>query len=255
MKTRQLLIKLAKRFPKRIAKMNNDFVGLMTGKLPEEIHNIVLCLDFDWQVLPFVKEKQPEIIFSHHPFIYGHKSKVFKSDKNKEGLCKEIDDLGIPVYSLHTNFDAGKDGMNDALAEALELDNIYAPEAQILMRIGTLKKEMSIQEFVKYVKAKLNIDYGLLIDYGCSTIKKVGIIGGGGASYWPVARDEGCDIYLSGDAPHHIRRAMINENYNYLDIPHEVEKIFMFQMKKILLEIDPSLSIYIVDHEKYAKVI
>ena len=38
-----ILRKLAKDFPKRYAKMNHDYVGLMTGKLPNEVHNILLC--------------------------------------------------------------------------------------------------------------------------------------------------------------------------------------------------------------------
>lgn len=255
MKTRQLLLKLAKKFPKRYAKKEGDFVGLMTGKLPEEIHNIVLCLDFDWQVLPFIEEKKPDIIITHHPFIYGSKSKVFKLDKSKEALCQKVDDLGIPVYSYHTNFDRGKDGMNDALAEALELGNVYSPVGESMMRIGYLKEEMPIRQFANYAKTKLGMDYGLLLANGRPMIKKVGIIGGGGSKYWPIAKEEGCDIYISGDAPHHIRRAMVNENFNYLDIPHEVEKIFMPQMKKILLEIEPSFNILTVDYQKLPEVI
>ena len=42
MKTKLLLRQLANRFPKRFAKMNHDYVGLMTGKLPEEVNKIVL---------------------------------------------------------------------------------------------------------------------------------------------------------------------------------------------------------------------
>ena len=55
MNTKKLFLKLSKRFPKRYAKFYHDHVGLMTGKLPEEVHNILLCLDFDYQVLPLVK--------------------------------------------------------------------------------------------------------------------------------------------------------------------------------------------------------
>ena len=121
MNTKKLLLKLSKRFPKRYAKFYHDHVGLMTGKLPEEVHNILLCLDFDYQVFPLIKENKPDLIITHHPFIYGTRAKVFKWDKLKEQLCNEIDALGVPVYSMHTNFDSGKDGMNDALAEALGL--------------------------------------------------------------------------------------------------------------------------------------
>lgn len=255
MNTRLLLRQLAKRFPKRYAKMNHDYVGLMTGKLPAEVHKIILCLDFDWEVLPLIKENVPDLIITHHPFIYGTKYQVFKFDKRKEELCHEIDALGVPVYSMHTNFDTGKDGMNDALAEALELTNIYAPEKEIMMRIGDLKEVMPVEEFAKFAKAKLNVDYGLLIDEGKPIVKKVGIIGGGGSRDWPVARDEGCDIYISGDVSHHIRRDIVNEKFNYLDLPHEIERIFIPQMKKILLSIDPTLEILMVDHEELPKVI
>ena len=255
MKTKLLLQKLAKRFPKRYAKMNHDFVGLMTGKLPEDVHNILLCLDFDQQVLPLVEENKPDLILTHHPFIYGTKAKVFKWDKRKEELCAAIDALGVPVYSMHTNFDTGKGGMNDALAEALELEDIYAPETDIMMRIGNLKEAMPVEEFAKFARAKLDVDYGLLIAEGNPNIKKVGIVGGGGSRSWNIARDEGCDIYISGDAPHHVRRSIVCEKFNYLDVPHEVEKIFMPQMKKLLLEIDPTLNVLMVDHEEMPEVI
>ena len=255
MNTKKLLLKLAKRFPKKYAKFYHDHVGLMTGKLPSEVHKIVLCLDFDYQVLPLIKENKPDLIITHHPFIHGTKAKVFKWDKLKEALCQEIDALGVPVYSMHTNFDSGKDGMNDALAEALELNNIYRPDNAIMMRIGELKEEMPVEEFAKFAKAKLNVDYGLLIAEGKTTVKKVGIVGGAGSGFWNVARDEGCDIFISGDVPHHIRRSIINEHFNYLDLPHEIEKIFMPQMKKILLSLDPTLEILMVDHEELPKVI
>ena len=48
-----------------------------------------------------------------------------KMMKVKKLLCEEIDKLGIPVYSFHTNFDAGEGGMNDALCEALHLEDVY----------------------------------------------------------------------------------------------------------------------------------
>ena len=78
MKTRVLLTKLSKRFPKRYAKMNHDFVGLMVGSLPEEVNKILLCLDFDEEVIDLAIEMKPDIIFTHHPFIYGPKGKILK---------------------------------------------------------------------------------------------------------------------------------------------------------------------------------
>ena len=51
----KLFRELAKHFPKSI-KSRGDRVGLMTGKLPDNINHILLCLDFDETVLNKVKE-------------------------------------------------------------------------------------------------------------------------------------------------------------------------------------------------------
>ena len=254
-KTDILLKKLAKRFPKRIAKDNHDFVGLMVGKKPLQVQKILLCLDMDEEVLPYVKEFRPDIIITHHPFFFGSKAKIMKFLESKRLLNDELEKLGVTLYSYHTNFDTGKGGMNDALAEALGLTDIYAPIKDPMMRIGYLKEEMNVIDFAKYAKQQFHVDYSLLINKGKEMVKKVGIIGGGGSRSFALAKEEGCDIYISGDVPHHVRRDVVIQGFNYLDMPHEIEKIFMPTMKKILLDIDDSLEIMIVDHEKLPIVI
>lgn len=250
-----ILRNLSKNFPKRIAKANHDRVGLMTGKKPNKVQKIFISLDMDWEVLPLVKEFKPDVIITHHPLIYGTRARVLKADESKRLLVEEIDRLGIPVYSFHTNFDTGKGGMNDALSIALGLQNIYTPMKDAMMRIGELEEAISAVEFAKKAKTVFHVDYALLINSGSKNVKKVGIIGGGGSRGWRIAKEEGCDIYISGDAPHHVRRDIVNAKYNYLDMPHEIEKIFIPTMKEILLSYDSSLEIMTVDHEKVPQVI
>lgn len=254
METRKLLLKIAKKYPKKL-KESFDHVGHMIGPIPKNTTKILLLLDLDWESLPKVKEIKPDIIITHHPFIFGTKAKVFKHDLSKFKLAKEIEDMNIAVFSYHTNFDIAKDGMNDALSSALGLENIYTPEKEPMMRIGYLYSPLPIEEFCKKVKKDLDMNYGLLVNYGNNNILKVGIIGGGGSRRWNIAQEEGCDIYISGDAPHYVRRDIVNNNFNYLDLPHEVEKIFMKKMKEVLLNIDDSLQIYCYDHEKLPVVI
>ena len=141
-----ILRNLSRSFPKRIAKANHDRVGLMTGKKPDKVQKIFLSLDLDWEVLPQVKEFKPDVIITHHPFIYGTRARVLKYDESKRLLVEEIDRMGIPVYSFHTNFDTGKGGMNDALSKALGLVNIYAPMKDPMMRIGELETSISAEE-------------------------------------------------------------------------------------------------------------
>ena len=255
MKTNLLLNKLAKRFPKRIAKTYHDYVGLMVGKKPEEVHKIVLVLDLDWEIFFKVKEVKPDIVITHHPFVFGTRARVLKNDESKRRLYEEIERLGIAVYSYHTNFDTGEGGINDGLAEQLGLIDVYRPAKEPMMRIGYLKEEMEIHEFAKYANKCFGVNYSLLLNYGKPSIKKVGVIGGGGSRDYPVALEEECDIYISGDITHHVRREIVDHKFNYLDMPHEIEHVFMPQMKKILLEIDSSLEVITFDHEKIPEVI
>jgi putative NIF3 family GTP cyclohydrolase 1 type 2 len=74
-------------------------------------------------------------------------------------------------------------------------------------------------------------------------IRSVALIGGGGAKYYATAQAEGFDIFLSGDSAHHVRRGIVNAHYNYLEIAHEVETIFIPTMKKYLLQLDPTLQL------------
>lgn len=256
MEKMKLFRELAKRFPKSI-RMPGDHVGLMTGKLPENINSILLCLDFDEEVLNHVKslEVKPDLIITHHPFIYGTRARVLKHNELKRTVCEGIDALGVPVYSMHTNFDTGKDGMNDALAEALKLKNIRQLETCPMARGGELEKPMEIHEFALYANKCLNIEYSHLISGGKKTINSVAIIGGGGSREFYYAMKEGYDIYISGDIPHHARRDVLGYHYNFLDCCHEIERIFMPQMKKLLASIDSSIKVEIFDHEKLPELI
>ena len=252
----KLFRELAKRFPKSI-KSPGDRVGLMTGKLPDEINHILLCLDFDEEVLLKVKtmDKKPDLILTHHPFIYGTRARILKRNEIKRHIVEEIDKLGIPVYSMHTNFDTGRGGMNDALAEALQLKNVKQLELCKMARGGELEHPMEIHDFALYANKCLKIEYSHLIHAGKNEIKSVAIIGGGGSRDYVYALKEGYDIYISGDTPHYIRRDVIAAHYNYLDVSHEIERIFMPQMKKILHEIDPTIEVEIIDHEVIPELI
>lgn len=253
--TRRLLTILAKQFPKKLAKKNHDYVGLMAGKLPESISRIYLCLDFDPTILEDAIAFQPDLIITHHPLVYGTRAKIFKKDEAKKAFVLHLDHINLPVYSFHTNFDEGSGGMNDALAEKLGLVAIRPLEKAPMARGGNLQKPMNVNDFSKLAVTKLNANYGLLVAAGTPLIKSVAIIGGGGSRSWNVAKEEGYDLFISGDAPHYVRRDVTLSQYNYLDLPHEIEAIFMERMREILLKIAPTLVIKSVNHEELPLIV
>ena len=251
MKTRRLLSRLGKMFPKKCGDPH-DFLGLMAGKLPEEVNSVLLVLDFDEFVYNEMKIRDinPDLIIAHHPFIYGKKKSVFAYDPGRERLCKRLEDDGIALYAMHTNFDHAKGGMNDALVEQLELRNAIAEPGVLFMRGGELPFEMSFEEAANYIKEKLQISYVKVVKGNNRPIKKVAIIGGGGSSFLRKAHERGYDLFISGDIPHYLRRECLRLGFNYVDAPHEIERIFMTSMKRILNEMDSSIEVNIIDHEE-----
>ncbi len=255
METRKLLNKLGRLYPKRLALKNHDHVGYMAGQKIKEINRIVLLLDLDALVVEEALSHKPDLILTHHPFIYGTRTKVFKRDLAKKELALRLDKLPVMVYSMHTNFDEGENGMNDALAAALELKDVKPLLGNPMARGGFLNSPMNINDFANYAVAKLGSHYGLLVHGGKEEVKSVALIGGGGSRAWGSALEEGYDIYISGDAPHYVRRDVLNAHYNYLDLPHEIENIFLEKMREVLHGIEPNLEIIKIKHEMPPKVV
>lgn len=253
MKTKSLIRKLASLYPQRLRE-SYDYGGLQVGHFKKETNRIFLALDFDETLLEKVASFKPDLIITHHPFFFGPKKTILEKDPEKKRTYDFLIEKNIPLVSYHTNFDRAKEGMNDALAEALELENIKPLEGDDMGRGGFLKKEMPIGEFVSYALEKLNAPYGGLIGEGKKTVRSVAIIGGGASRSYLAALKEGYDIYLSGDCPHHVRREIILNHYNYLDLPHEIESIFVDSMTSKLLNINHLFTIEGVKHEQPWKI-
>jgi dinuclear metal center YbgI/SA1388 family protein len=254
MKTLSLLRGLASFYPVRLRE-KGDFGGLMCGKLPSEVHTILLCLDYDDEVYPEALKLHPDLIITHHPFIFGAKHAVLESDPVKKNLYERTEKAGLAVYSFHTNFDTGTPGMNDALAERLGLLDAKPLEGCPMARGGRLPMPLPVKDFALYAKKKLGVSYGLLIAAGKPVVETVALIGGGGWRENELAQQLGYDIYISGDIPHHGRREIVLRHYDYLDLPHEIEKVFMPRMRQTILSLDPTLEVETIDHEKLPEVI
>jgi len=254
MKSRKLINYIWRKYPKKGQEIW-DRCGHQIGVLPSEINRVMVCLDYDVEMCEKAKEIKPDLIITHHPFIFGTRMEVINSDECRKAVTEITEnEIKTCVYSFHTCFDNADPGMNDILAEKLQLNNIYTPEKCPTMRIGVLDAPMSIDDFKYYAMNKLNVGYCLLVKGNNKDIKKVGIIGGGAAKDYIFAREEQADIFISGDMAHHTRREIIERNYNYLDIPHEVERVFISQIKKDLNELNPNLEVFTFDHEIEAQI-
>ncbi|KMQ69386.1 NGG1p interacting factor 3 protein, NIF3 [Chryseobacterium sp. FH2] len=68
---------------------------------------------------------------------------------------------------------------------------------------GELEEEMEEKEFLKFVKEKFNLEIIKHSDFTGKKIKRVGVLGGSGASGIQSALSKKCDAYLTGDIKYH----------------------------------------------------
>ncbi len=112
-----------------------------------------------------------------------------------------------------------------------------------LGRFGDLETEMEAEEFLKMVKGKFGLNvirHSNILD---KKIKRVGVLGGSGASGIAAAKRAKCDAYLTGDLKYHDFFQAENEML-LCDIGHfESEQFVVHQIFDILSEKFPKFAI------------
>ncbi len=224
-------------FPKNLA-YSWDNVGMQIGSLNKEVNRILLALDLTLEVVEEAIKENVELIIVHHPLIFSP-LKAIDTDTYKGMLIEKLIKEGITLYVAHTNFDISNKGMNLILANMLNLENQeildYTTEKEGLGRIGDVK-EMTMEEAINYVKKTFNVNHARFIGKMDHKVKKIAISGGSGSSNINNAFDHGADLYVSGDLSYHYALDILGMGLNALDIGHNIEKFFVYELKNLLIE-------------------
>ncbi|WP_062198663.1 Nif3-like dinuclear metal center hexameric protein [Massilibacterium senegalense] len=128
----QLIEQLA---PKHFA-YEGDPIGLQVGSYQKEVKKILVTLDVLEAVVDEAIEHGVDMIVAHHPLIFRPIKKIDTSTSYGRMIQKLLIH-DITVYAAHTNLDIANGGVNDLMAEALELENV---EVLIPTQSAVLKK-------------------------------------------------------------------------------------------------------------------
>ena len=195
-----------------------DNVGLLVGSKNSVITGVLCSLDITLDVIDEAIEKNCNLIIAHHPLIFTSVRSITNRDTTGNIIIKAIGN-NIAIICMHTNLDATIGGVNDALANKLELldiksidlDNQYA-----IGRTGKLKSEMELSDFLDFVKTKLCAN-GLKF-VGNQKVSNIAVIGGSGSKYFNY--NNGCDTFITGDCPYDIMQKAYNLGVNLIDAGH-----------------------------------
>lgn len=109
-----------------------DKIGLHTGSPQQTVERILLCLTVSPAAVETAIQKNISMIVAHHPLIWDP-IKTLRSDIPQNKVYLDLCNAGIACFSAHTNLDIAPDGVNAALAKALQLQEtaVLFHEAQL----------------------------------------------------------------------------------------------------------------------------
>ena len=97
-----------------------DNVGLQFGSPDAEIRAVLVALEVTGEVLEEALARKAGLIICHHPPLFRPLLRLLEDEPGGALACSIVRS-GVAVYAAHTNLDASPQGVNAALADALEL--------------------------------------------------------------------------------------------------------------------------------------
>ncbi len=196
--------------PELAEEFDHGRIGLTLGS-NKQINKIVVALDPTEYVIKRAAQIDADLLITHHTLIFNSINLI---PKGLADILKIALDNEIALYSMHSNFDKAKGGINDVLAKRLGLSNIEDCE---IGRIGTIDP-CSADTFANHVAKSL----GTHIQFTGKKdeIRKVMVFGGSGFrnEYLEFAKENDVDAYVSAELKHDIIRSW--ENMMLVDATH-----------------------------------
>ncbi|MFP3868906.1 MAG: Nif3-like dinuclear metal center hexameric protein [Desulfobacteraceae bacterium] len=101
-----------------------DRVGLQVGHPEQEVNTLVVALEPSEAVLQGAAEIGAQMVLTHHPVLF-HPLECLRWDTPIGRQLRLAIKHNLALAAAHTNLDIAEHGLNDFLAQALELDRIH----------------------------------------------------------------------------------------------------------------------------------
>lgn len=212
-------------------KLGNDPIGRCIGSSTSSITKIGVALDATPSVLTECIVQGIDALVTHHPLIYSPLNKLDAASGFPESAVIAAIQANIAVLSAHTNWDCAEGGINDVLANILELTHCQPIEPTPgtgcgktgIGRLGRLHTPMLETDFLSLVEERLKVNVR------CSErrermIQTVAVCGGAGEGLYSKVKEH-ADVYVTSDIRHHMFVAAYGETCTLWDAGHRETEI------------------------------
>lgn len=217
-----------------------DQIGLHFGRMNAPVRNVMISLDIRPNVVQEAIEQEIDTIIVHHPPLFKPIQR-FDLENPEIAMYADLIKHDINVFAMHTNFDAAHNGMNDWLAEQLELVDIESLDSHSdlgnpgIGRVGRLKEAMSRDKLLDFLKVKYQRQQLVVIEKSPKeTYHRIAIVGGAGSSFMDNLNKEDIDVFITGDVSYHQGHDFYEKGFMTIDAGHYIESIFVPGLTKQL---------------------
>ena len=124
-----------------------DNAGLLIGSPQDECSGILTTLDVTENVIDEAARKNCNLIVAHHPIIFKGLKKISRNTYVERCIIAAIKN-NIALYAIHTNLDNVVNGVNQKIAQKLQLGDtkVLLPKEGILNKLVTFCPDKNVQE-------------------------------------------------------------------------------------------------------------
>ncbi len=194
--------------PARLAE-DWDNVGLLVGDGSSSVQRVMTCLTVTPESVDEAVQRKANLIVTHHPLPF-HPLKRITSDTVAGRMLLQLAEHRIAVYSPHTAFDSAATGINQQLAEGLDLLDIAPlvafeddPESLGSGRWGRWHAAKPLGKVADAVMKFLGIQSLQIVGTPSQPIQRVAVACGSAGQFLTHALRVGCDALVTGETSFH----------------------------------------------------
>ena len=199
--------------------MDFDNAGFLVGDGGAAVKKALLALDITDAVIAEAIELRAQLIVSHHPLIFTplrHATTDDLAGRKVLAMARH----GISAICMHTNLDVAPGGVNDALAEALRIEDPgpMPGDETGLCRVGRLRNPVKLSDFAGEVCKALHANG---VRYaGDRPVEYIAVGGGACGDEIDAVIAAGCDTFVTSDLTYHQFLDAAPKGINLIDAGH-----------------------------------
>ncbi len=203
------------------AAMEWDNVGHLLGDPNQAVERVLVALDITEGVADEAIASGCQLVVAHHPVMNCRWTPVqnIRDDTFQGHLFLKLLRNNVSAICMHTNLDIAWGGVNDALAQRLELVDPGPLCENGLGRVGEYPESVALADYVRFVCQALGCNGLRYADAG-KPVRRVAVGGGACGEFEDDAIRAGCDTFVTADLSYHQFLDAAGKGINLIDAGH-----------------------------------